>query len=282
MRREEERTKPRSGEDQSSSCAFLAGASPASVIAGEPRSRSQVRGRDPGARAGCQKPVKRRKLFSGEHVRGPQHEVKPAASTHLQSGSRAAHVTAKATRDTRAPEHVFLPGGVGGATRVQGRVRNTRDPSAWPRSGQVASYKPKAKSTDAQRKSEGLIVPLIVTLQNVTGGKAPCFGHARSEGKREGMAAKSGPNNPDARTCAVQVQRPQRELWTVAERRRLSRQRTNQRARSDTRARGRGRDEHADVHALSRRPSVSRVREIRMHGLKGGLALLPMNNRSSR
>jgi hypothetical protein len=26
------------------------------------------------------------------------------------------------------------------------------------------------------------------------------------------------------------------------------------------------------------RPSVSRVREIRMHGLKGGLALSPMNN----
>jgi hypothetical protein len=25
------------------------------------------------------------------------------------------------------------------------------------------------------------------------------------------------------------------------------------------------------------RPSVSRVREIRMHGLKGGLALSPMN-----
>jgi RNA-directed DNA polymerase len=73
-----------------------------------------------------------------------------------------------------------------------------------------------AKSSTAQRESEGLVVPMMVATNNATGGKGPCFGHARSEGKREGMAAKSGPNYPDARMCDVQVREPQRELWVWA------------------------------------------------------------------
>ena len=42
------------------------------------------------ARAGCQEPLRR------EPARGPQHDVKPAASTYLQSESRAADHTVKA------------------------------------------------------------------------------------------------------------------------------------------------------------------------------------------
>ena len=42
---------------------------------------------------------------------------------------------------------------------MQGGVRNTRDPSRWPRSGQGESYKPKAKSASAERESEGIVVP---------------------------------------------------------------------------------------------------------------------------
>ena len=49
-------------------------------------------------------------------------------------------------------------GGVGGAARVQGEVRNTRDPSAQPSSRQGGSYKPKAKASAAQRESEGIVV----------------------------------------------------------------------------------------------------------------------------
>jgi hypothetical protein len=261
-----------------SRCASPTGASPVPVGAGAPGSRSQVRGEIHVARAGRQEPLRR------EQERGPQHEVNPAASKEKQCESRAAHVMAKATLDAPGPGQIRAPSlaGVRGAARAQGHVRNTRDPSALPSSRQARSYKPKAKSGRAQRESEGFVVPLIVATKNAAGGKGPCFGHARSEGKREGMAAMSGPNYPDARTCDVQVRQPQRELWAGAERRRSSRQRANEHGRGDARPCVRGRGDHVVVQAPSRRPSASRVREIRKHGLKGGSALSPMNDRSSR
>src|SRR5437868_3435761 len=111
---------------ESARCAFPAGESPASVSTGAPSSRPQASGGDPVVRAGRQKPARRRELRSGEQVRGPQHEVKPAASTEKQSGSRAAHFTAKAMSSAGDPEPVGGPGGVGGAARGQGNERNTR------------------------------------------------------------------------------------------------------------------------------------------------------------
>ena len=170
-------------------CAVPKGASPFPVGAGAPGSRSQAREEIPVSQAGRQEPASRRESASGEQARGPQHEVKPAASTEKQSGSRADHVTAKATSDARAPEHASGPGGVEGAARVQGAVRNTRDPSAWPQSRQVDSHKPKAKTSDVQRESEGIIVPVIVATNNAAGGKGPCGGRVDEAGKHEGLAA---------------------------------------------------------------------------------------------
>ncbi len=135
-------------------CAFPAGESPAPVGAGAPGSRSQGAGEIPRPRAGRRKPT-----ASGEQARGPQHEVKPAASTDKQFGGRAAHVTAKATRDGLVPERPFRSGGVRGAARVQGDVWNTGGPSGRPGSGRSGSYKPKAKSSAVQRESEGIVVP---------------------------------------------------------------------------------------------------------------------------
>ena len=233
-------------------------------------------GLDSGGRAG------RRKGLRTEQARGPQHEVKLAASTQRQSGSRAAHVTAKATSTAQVPKRVAGPGGVRSAARVQGEVRNSGDPSARPSSGQGASYKPGAKSAAAQRESEGARVPWTVATKNAAGGKGPCFGHARNESKREGMAATSGPNHRDARTCDVQVRQPHRKPWAGAERLGSNRQRTTNRTRGDARGRVRDRAEYPVAHAPSRRPSVSRVPEIGTHGLRGGSAPSPMNHRSSR
>ena len=221
-------------------------------------------------RAGRQKPARQRKLCSGEQAHGPQHQVKPAASTDSQSGGRAAHVTAKATSSTGVPKPVSDSGGVWGAAREQGEGRNTRDPSALPSSRQGGSYKPTAKSTTVQRESEGRVVLLIAVPKNAAGGKAPCFGRVRCESKREEMAAKSGPNDPGAGSCAVQVRQPQSELWTGAERQRSSWSSPIRRARGDVRVRGRGSDDCVVAHAPFGRPSVSRVPEIGMHGLKGG------------
>src|SRR2546422_1796803 len=199
-------------------CVSPAGESPAPVSTGAPGSRSQVSEGDLRARAGRRKPVRRREPRSGEQARGPQHEVKPAASTEKQSGSRAAHVTAKATSDTRAPERVSGPGGVRGAARVQGEMRNTRDPSARPESGRGVPYKPKAKSAAVQRESEGIVVPAIAAAKNAAGGKGPWGGGVGGAGKREGMTAKSGSNDLGGRRPRDKVRQLQRRLWAAAKR----------------------------------------------------------------
>jgi hypothetical protein len=249
-----------------SRCSSPAGASPASVSAGAPSSRPQASVERPVAQAGCQKPLRRKP------ARGPQHYGKPAASTDLQPESRAGHVAAKATSAvSQSGDHAAGLGGVGGAARVQGDERNTRGPSARPGSGQSASYKPMAKSSRAQRESEGVVVPQIVAANNTTGGKGLCFGRARNEGKCQGMTGMSGSNHPDALLRIDQARQPRHELEPHAKRPlgSLSRRRCDDRSAF--------RDGPATVaHAASRRPSVSRVPEIGTHGLKGGPALSPM------
>ena len=142
--------------DRSSSasrCSSPAGASPVSVSAGAPSSRPQASAERPVAQAGCQEPLRRKP------ARGPQPNVKPAASTDLQPESRAGHVAAKAMPAvSQSGDHAAGLGGVGGAARVQGDERNTRGPSAPSGSGQRGSYKPRAKASAAQRASEGVVV----------------------------------------------------------------------------------------------------------------------------
>ena len=187
-----------------------AGESPVPVGAGAPGSRPQVSREDPCARAGRQEPLRR------EQERGPQHEVKPAASSDSQSGSRAAHFTAKATSVASDPEHAAGPGGVGGAARVQGEVLNSGDPSAQPLSRRARSYKPRAKSGRVQRESEGDVVLSIAATNNAVGGKVPCGGEVGGRGKREGMIPETGSNHPHGREPVDKVRRLQRRLWIAA------------------------------------------------------------------
>jgi hypothetical protein len=250
-----------------SRCSSPAGASPASVSAGAPSSRPQVSVERPVAQAGCRKPLRR------EPARGPQPHVKPAASSDLQPESRAGHVAAKAT--SAMPQsggaRVAGLGGVGGAARVQGDERNTRGPSAPPVSRQSASYKPTAKSRRAQRESEGVVVLQIVATNNATGGKGLCFGRARHEGTCQGMAGMTGPNYPDGLWRVVHAQQPRPGPGAHAKPLLTSMSRLRRDVRSAFRVVA-----VRAVHAASRRPSVSRVPEIGMHGLKGGPALSPM------
>jgi RNA-directed DNA polymerase len=178
------------------------------------------------ARAGRQKPVSGNRPLDGERAHGPQLKVKPAASTYLQSGGRAAHVTAKATLAAGAPKPVVSSGGVWGAARVPGEARNTRDPSAQPKSGRGGAYKPRAKSCAVQRESEGIVVPknpvrtggTNVVKNNATGGKGPCGDRAGEAGKHEGMGGKTGPNDPGGLVPREKVRRLQRQLWAAAKR----------------------------------------------------------------
>jgi RNA-directed DNA polymerase len=181
---------------------------------------------DPRARAGRQKPVRRREPLSGGRARGPQHQVKPAASTYLQPGGRAAHFTAKATLDTAVPKPVDSSGGVWGAARVQGEKRNTGEPSAQPESGRGGLYKPKAKSSAVQRQSEGIEVPQTLVragetnavTNNAAGGKGPCGDRVGEAGKREGMGGKTDPNDPGGLVPREKVRQLQRQLWAAAKR----------------------------------------------------------------
>ncbi len=101
---------------------------------------------------------------------------------------------------------------------MQGTLRNTRDPTARSWSGQSAPHKSKTKAAAAQRESEGSVVPSIAATKNAAGGKAPWGGRVDGAGKREGMAAASGPKDPGARRPRDKVRRLQRRLWAAAKR----------------------------------------------------------------
>jgi len=213
-----EATGPSKTGAEAAGCASPAGARPAPVSVGAPGSGPQARRGEPPARAGHQKPARRREPRSGERARGPQHEVKPAASTEEQSGGRADHVAAKARPAVGDPKLTAGPGGVWGAARVQGGVRNTRGPSARPESRRSDSYKPKAKSSVAQRESEGVVVPERVATKNAAGGKDPWGGGVGGAGKREGMAGRTGSNDPGGLEPREKVRQLQRRLWAGAKR----------------------------------------------------------------
>jgi hypothetical protein len=280
---------PKGGGCAAACCACPTGESPVPVGVGAPGSRPQVVEGDLCARAGCHKPVRRRESRSGEQARGPQHEVKPAASTDVQPAGRAAHVTAKATPLAQEPKRADGCGGVWGAARVQGQVWNVRDPSARPESGRACSYKPKAKSRRAQRESEGIVgldgaersAPTKAVGHNAAGGKGPCGGHADGAGKREGMAGKTVPNDPVDQASSDKVRQLQRQLWAAAKRAPggrnfhascVHRRRLTTSGRRGNRLLGAALLERVGRAMLRADwPLVSRVREIRMHGLSGGV-----------
>jgi hypothetical protein len=133
-------------------------------LAGAPGSRSQARGEIPVSRAGRQKPGGRRRPLHGEQARGPQHEVKPAASTEEQSESRAAHFTAKATSKAPVPERAVDLGGVEGAARVQGGVRNTRGPSLSPSSRHMTTARRLPSGRVVRRDHRQYYAPLGLPL----------------------------------------------------------------------------------------------------------------------
>src|SRR5580698_4305716 len=128
-------------------CTSPTGGSPVPVSAEAPGSRSQARGEIPVSQAGRREPLRR------EQQRGPQHEVKLAASKEKQSESRAAHVTAKVTLDAPGfgQARATSLGGVGSAARVEGEAWNTGGPSPSPSSRQGGSNKPKVKSSAVER-----------------------------------------------------------------------------------------------------------------------------------
>ena len=252
----------------------LAGVSPVRVIAGEPGSRPQSRGEIPAAERGVES------LLEGASARAAT-----AASSQSQSGSRAAHLTVKAMP--------ISPGsgiGLAGSLRGRGsctRARSdhgTRETRLSSLVSKDRSYTPMVKSSGGQRESEGAVVVKIGVQNNAPGTKGPHFGRACHRGTRMGMDGLTVPNLPGGRlpvaavlsemvclaTRGADVQQLGRELWAAAKRppgsgvdALVPRSGDSLRVASDVRVLG-------DRVAASGRPSVSRVRENRMHGSRGG------------
>jgi RNA-directed DNA polymerase len=71
------------------------------------------------------------------------------------------------------------------------------------------------KSEGEQRKSDGVVVPLI-GVRDTPGGKGPDFDHARGGGKRKGMTGTARSNHPDGIAPIDNVRKLQRKLWAAA------------------------------------------------------------------
>ena len=69
-----------------------------------------------------------------------------------------------------------------------------------------------------QRESEGIVVPSIAATKNAAGGKGPWGDRVVGAGKREGMAATGGPNDPGGQRPREKVRQLQRRLWAAAKR----------------------------------------------------------------
>lgn len=74
------------------------------------------------------------------------------------------------------------------------------------------------KASTVQRESEGIVVPAMAVANNAAGGKGPCGGSGRGEGKREGMTGRTGSNHPRGRRSPDKVRELQRCLWAGAKR----------------------------------------------------------------
>jgi hypothetical protein len=138
-------------------------------------------------RATGESPASERSVESPEWVVGPaggERSYGPSASESLQPREigaerrrgRARHVGAKATDCVCWTGATQDSSGVRETARSDSLVRNRRDPTRQPTSGEGGPYKPTAKGDRAERESEGLVVP--GKAAKAAGGKGPCFRRA--------------------------------------------------------------------------------------------------------
>lgn len=160
-----------------SRCIELAGASPVAVSAAAPRSRLRAWRETDTSEWSVESLSGAVGLHEGEQVRRPSSKriLQPREMiTRKGEVGRAAHVTAKAT-------DCVWTGTTQDASGVERRacgyssMRNRRDPSWRPTSGEGGPYKPMVKGDRAGRESEGFVVPLT-PVEKAGRGKGPCFG----------------------------------------------------------------------------------------------------------
>ena len=163
-----------------SCCIELAGESPVAVSAEALHSRPWATRETSPSEWGVTSPQRAIRPVGGEQVRRPSVERtlqpreirirketgRPSRSCHGE-GNRL-HRRIGAMQDAR---------GVQRRACGYSWIRNRRDPSRMPVSGEGGPYKLTAKTERAGRESEGFIVPTMPVKAG--GGKEPCFGYGR-------------------------------------------------------------------------------------------------------
>ena len=158
-------------------CIELAGESPVAVSAGAPRSRPRAPGETPSSEWGVKSPQGAVGFPGGEQVRRPSAErtLQPRDIDFRKDG------LAEPLMSRRRQQTASRAGAMQDARGVRRRacghssVRNRRDPSRLPTSGEGDPYKPKVKRDRVGRESEGPIV-LLTPVDKAGRGKGPCFG----------------------------------------------------------------------------------------------------------
>jgi hypothetical protein len=173
------------------SCVGLAGASPAAVSAGAPRSRSRVRGEIPSPERDVECPQEAVWLQGGEQSFGPsmKRTLQPREIDTRKGGMAEPLIPRRRqqTAPARAGGVQDIPG-VWRRARGDSLTRNRRDPTRPPTSGKDPTYKPSVKWKGAGRESEGLIVPMSAATRTPHEGRGPALVTLVPGGKCEGMA----------------------------------------------------------------------------------------------
>jgi hypothetical protein len=252
-----------------------AGESPVRVSAGAPGSRPQSRGEIPAAERGV------RSLFGGSKRAGWDCSLvtftigEPSRSCHGEGHVRQSQVRIGCGGSLRGTET---------CTRARSG-HGTREARLGSLVSKDRSYKPMAKSSGAQRESEGAIVVGIGVQKNAPGAKGPRFDRACAGSERQDMSARlmrsnnlggRRPVEPSASEMArnascrsVARARPRCRLWEAAKQPQDSLVRVKWSRRGDSWRAARAGRCLAGCVAVPGRSSVSRVRANRTHGLKG-------------
>jgi hypothetical protein len=165
-------------EQGGSCCIELAGASPVAVTAGAPRSRPRARGEIAASEWGVKSPPRVVRPVGGRQVRRPsiKRTVQPR-EIRTRKGILAEPLMSRRRRQTALGTTGATQDGCGVGRRACGQrsMRNRRDPSWRPTSGEGGPYKPSAKGDGAGRESEGPVVPRTPTTTTSVEGRGPAL-----------------------------------------------------------------------------------------------------------
>ena len=172
------------------SCIELTGASPVAVSAGAPRSRPRAWEEIPSSEWGVKSPRSVVRPVGGEQVRRPSvaRTLQPR-EINTRKVVLAEPLTSRRRQQTAPGMTGAVQDGRGVWRRACGHssMRNRRDPSRPPMSGDGDPDKPTVKQDRAGRESEGPVVPSTPADKAgqsrghaLVRGKGPCFGYGRA------------------------------------------------------------------------------------------------------